>query len=145
MNRNRRTPTQAFVIAGVLFASLLSIPGQASALLNCSVEVTDVWIYSYGNLVVTVKWQEGATNYVRSWQLCSLEKTVSGVATVPAVCSDIYALLMTAKTTQTRAQVTFLDTVPIQGGGGPASTCHDVWQWTQSVADHLYFVRLKKN
>ena len=145
MNRNRRPLTQALLIAGVLFASLLSTPGRASAVLNCGVEITDVWVYTGGPLVATVQWQEGTTTYVRSWTLCDLKNTIAGVATTPAVCRDIYSMLMVAKTTNTPALVVFLDTVPSQGGGGPATTCQNVWQFNHTVSNHLYYVRLKKN
>lgn len=132
------------LIAAALAVLMLSAPQVASAAtIDCPVEVTDIWIYARtGSLVVSVRWQAGGQNQVRSWVLCNLETPVNGIE--PEVCSEVHAELLVAKTTEKTAVISFLDTVPGQGGG-VAATCEQIWNFNSTVAEHFWYLRVRSN
>lgn len=138
----RRALAGTLMIAALGAGMLAAPPAATAATLDCPVEVTDIWIYARtGNLVASVKGPAGAPTYQRSWTLCNLETAVNGVE--PSVCSEVHSELLVAKTTGVSAVISFLDTVPAQGGGGPATSCELIWNFNATVADHFWYLRVR--
>ncbi len=144
---SRRSPAAlrgVLMVAALVGLVLAGPPAARAGTLDCPVKVTDLWIYAKtGYLFATARWQVGTQTHVKTWAMCNLKVAVNGIE--PAVCSEIYAQLLVARTTDKTVVISFNDTVPAQGGGGGGNACDLIWNFSSTVADHLWYIRLREN